>query len=185
MLRYSLVSAYFDEDGRNPYHTGTNLNRYNRAMWIWTSPKRPCCASIHAGFEIQGYVSFNRWSQGGVKRPKSPTFYEPATARDEVGNLIFSSAITGQDFLGHKRNTEYSNNRIYFEAQALYDRTFADDHYVNPPSSTIWTATTMAFSLSAPVPKMQTDIISGTTRPAVAIATAVWGLRSVSLMPLV
>jgi TonB-linked SusC/RagA family outer membrane protein len=218
MLRYSLVGAYFNEDGimaedsRNPYSTGTNLNRYNLRTNVdlnitkttllrasvggylqyfrkqaystddafgsafeivpfnypaiysdgripktnqrvnpWANVtqrgyERATSSKIESlfaleqelnfiteGLRAKATFSFDRWNPGSVTRSKEPTFYLPSTARDETGALIPGEVIGtgGSEFLGHSTGGEYGNDRVYFEAVASYDRTFADKHYVN------------------------------------------------------
>jgi len=66
-----------------------------------------------------------------VKRHRTPTYYNPATGRDEEGNLLLSVGTDGQEFLDTENKGEWGNKATYLEGNITYDRTFDGKHAVN------------------------------------------------------
>lgn len=46
-----------------------------------------------------------------VRRGKTPDYYNPATGRDDDGNLIMNIASYGQEFLDHVSSANSANRR--------------------------------------------------------------------------
>ncbi len=86
---------------------------------------------ITPGLKIKGLFSFDRYSQSWVKRHRTPTYYNPATGRDEEGNLLLSVGTDGQEFLDTENKGEWGNKATYLEGNITYDRTFDGKHAVN------------------------------------------------------
>lgn len=76
------------------------------------------------GLKAKGIFSFDRYQGTGVTRSKSPDYYNPATSRDEDGNLNLVIAEYGQVFLGYSNSAEYGNKTTYLEGTLSYDQTF-------------------------------------------------------------
>ena len=76
------------------------------------------------GLKIKALFSFDRYANSWVKRTRTPTYYNPATGRDENGDLILSVSTDGQDFLDTSKESEWGNKATYFEANLNYERTF-------------------------------------------------------------
>lgn len=76
------------------------------------------------GLKMKALFSFDRYANSWVKRSRTPTYYNPATGRDENGNLNLSVGTDGQDFLDTNKDSEWGNKATYFEANINYDRTF-------------------------------------------------------------
>lgn len=83
------------------------------------------------GLKFKGLFSFDRYSKSWVKRHRTPTYYNPATGRDEEGNLLLSVGTDGQEFLDTENKGEWGNKATYLEGNITYDRTFDGKHAVN------------------------------------------------------
>lgn len=81
--------------------------------------------------KFKGLFSFDRYSKSWVKRHRTPTYYNPATGRDEEGNLLLSVGTDGQEFLDTENKGEWGNKATYLEGNITYDRTFDGKHAVN------------------------------------------------------
>lgn len=66
-----------------------------------------------------------------IRRHRTPTYYNPATGRDEEGNLLLSVGTDGQEFLDTENKGEWGNKATYLEGNITYDRTFDGKHAVN------------------------------------------------------
>lgn len=86
---------------------------------------------ITPGLKFKGLFSFDRYSKSWVKRHRTPTYYNPATGRDEEGNLLLSVGTDGQEFLDTENKGEWGNKATYLEGNITYDRTFDGKHAVN------------------------------------------------------
>ena len=86
---------------------------------------------ITPGLKFKGLFSFGRYSKSWVKRHRTPTYYNPATGRDEEGNLLLSVGTDGQEFLDTENKGEWGNKATYLEGNITYDRTFDGKHAVN------------------------------------------------------
>ena len=78
---------------------------------------------ITPGLKIKGIFSFDRYSWSGVTRSKTPDLYQPATQRDENGNLILNISSYGQQFLSTSENNDWGNKATYVELNLNYERT--------------------------------------------------------------
>lgn len=56
---------------------------------------------VTPGLKVKGTFSFDRYSSGTVSRGMNPDYYNPATGRDDEGNLIISKKTNGDNFLGY------------------------------------------------------------------------------------
>ena len=86
---------------------------------------------ITPGLKFKGLFSFDRYSKSWVKRHRTPTYYNPATGRDEEGNLLLSVGTDGQEFLDTENKGEWGTKATYLEGNITYDRTFDGKHAVN------------------------------------------------------
>ena len=66
-----------------------------------------------------------------MTRSRTPTYYNPATGRDDKGELILSVGTDGQEFLDTSKSAEWGNKATYLEGNLLYDRTFNEKHSIN------------------------------------------------------
>ncbi len=82
------------------------------------------------GLKAKALFSFDRYSRSWVNRTRTPTYYNPATARDDEGNLILNVGTDGQEYLGYEKGSDWGNKATYFEANITYDRTFGK-HAIN------------------------------------------------------
>lgn len=86
---------------------------------------------ITQGLKFRGTFSFDRYSSSSVTRSRTPTYYNPATGRDDKGELILSVGTDGQEFLDTSKSAEWGNKATYLEGNLLYDRTFNEKHSIN------------------------------------------------------
>lgn len=86
---------------------------------------------VTPGLKVKGTFSFDRYSSGTVSRGMNPDYYNPATGRDDEGNLIISKKTNGDNFLGYSKSGDYGNKSIYMELSLNYDHTFAEKHAVS------------------------------------------------------
>ncbi|WP_197027662.1 TonB-dependent receptor [Prevotella sp. 10(H)] len=83
------------------------------------------------GLRIKGVFSFDRYSTTSVKRDKTPYYHNPATGRDDDGNLILTLLSgEGQDFLQYSKGAEWGDKSTYLEGNVSYSQTF-DKHAVD------------------------------------------------------
>lgn len=81
------------------------------------------------GLKAKALFSFDRFSNSGIKRSKSPTYYDPASAsRNEDGTLNLVVSEYGQDFLSTEQTKEWGNKATYFEANLSYSNDFGKNH---------------------------------------------------------
>lgn len=80
------------------------------------------------GLKVKGVFSFDRYSTSGIKRSKSPDYYNPASSRDEEGNLNLTIGDYGQMFLGTEQLKEWGNKATYFEGNINYSGDFGKNH---------------------------------------------------------
>lgn len=80
------------------------------------------------GLKIKGLFSFDRYSTSGIKRSKSPDYYNPATSRDEEGNLNLNIGDYGQMFLGTEQIKDWGNKATYLEGNISYSGDFGKNH---------------------------------------------------------
>lgn len=86
---------------------------------------------ITPGLSSKVTFSFDNYSLSILKRSKSPSYYSPATTRDDEGNLRLTLTSSGSEFLNYEEDSDYGNNQTYLEWVMNYDRTFNKDHNVN------------------------------------------------------
>lgn len=86
---------------------------------------------ITQGLKLKGVFSFDRYSVSSVTRSKTPTYYNPATKRNENGDLVLVIGTDGQEFLDTSKSSEWGNKATYLEGSLTYDRTFNEKHSVN------------------------------------------------------
>lgn len=81
------------------------------------------------GLKAKALFSFDRYSNSGITRSKSPTYYDPASAsRNEDGSLNLVVSEYGQDFLSTSQTKEWGNKATYFEANLSYSNDFGKNH---------------------------------------------------------
>ncbi|UII24277.1 SusC/RagA family TonB-linked outer membrane protein [Fulvivirga ligni] len=86
--------------------------------------------SILPGLNTKLMFAFDRYSSNGVKRSKSPDYYNPAVGRNDDGTLDLVIANYGQDFLGYESTTEWGNKNIYAQWDLTYTKNFGK-HYID------------------------------------------------------
>ena len=86
---------------------------------------------ITPGLKFKGMFSFDRYSASYVTRSRTPTYYNPASGRDEEGELILSVGTDGQEFLDTSNSADWGNKATYLEGNITYDRTFNEKHAIN------------------------------------------------------
>lgn len=82
------------------------------------------------GLSTKLSFSFDNYSYGSLGRTKNPSYYLPATTRDDEGKLRLTLNSSGSEFLSYGEGSDYGNNQTYMEWVMNYDRTFGDDHNV-------------------------------------------------------
>lgn len=80
------------------------------------------------GLKVKGLFSFDRYSTSGIKRSKSPDYYNPATSRDEEGNLNLNIGDYGQMFLGTEQIKSWGDKATYLEGNISYSGEFGKNH---------------------------------------------------------
>lgn len=83
------------------------------------------------GLSAKLTFAFDKFSGNSVNRAKTPDYYNPASARDENGNLITTIAHHGEQFLSHSQGAEWGDQSIYLEGMLSYNRVFNSLHDVN------------------------------------------------------
>lgn len=83
---------------------------------------------ILPGLKFKGIFSFDRFSKSGIKRSKSPNYYNPATVRNDDGTLNISIADYGQEFLNTEQLKEWGNKTTYLEGNLAYSQNFGKHH---------------------------------------------------------
>lgn len=83
---------------------------------------------ILPGLRAKGIFSFDRYSRSGMRRTKSPDYYNPATGRLEDGSLDLTIGDYGQMFLGTEEKTEWGNKATYLEGNITYTQDFGKHH---------------------------------------------------------
>lgn len=87
---------------------------------------------ILPGLKTRALFSFDNFSRNGVKRSKSPDYYNVASGRDpETGELQLVISSYGQEFLGHEQIKHWGDNSTYLEADITYNQTFNKKHVVD------------------------------------------------------
>ncbi len=79
---------------------------------------------ITPGLKAKVLFSFDRWNRSRRSRTTNIGYVAPASGRDELGNLIYSQIVTGDESMGSENAGEYGNTRVYTEASISYDRRF-------------------------------------------------------------
>lgn len=87
---------------------------------------------ILPGLKVRAVFSFDFFTENGVKRHKSPDYYNVAKGRDpETGELDLTISSYGQAFLGHEKLQEWGDNSTYLEGNITYNNTFNEKHTVD------------------------------------------------------
>lgn len=86
---------------------------------------------ITPGLKAKVTFSFDKFSANSVTRSKNPDYYNPATGRNENGELITSIQENGQQFLGYSTGADWGDQSIYLEGMLSYNRIFNQKHDVN------------------------------------------------------
>ncbi len=86
---------------------------------------------ITEGLKAKVTFSFDSYGEAKVIRGMNPTYYNVASGRDIEGNLQHTILSYGDESLGHKKEAEYGNKRVYFEASTTYNRLFNGVHDVD------------------------------------------------------
>ncbi|WP_217651560.1 TonB-dependent receptor [Mariniphaga anaerophila] len=135
-----MVHPAVYSDGKIPVRSGrvnpwAYLTQYGYG--IYTSSKIESLFSIEQklDFITQGLssklsFSFDNYSYSSLTRSKSPTYYLPATTRDDEGGLMLTLLSSGSEFLNYSEGSDYGNNQTYLEWVTNYDHTFNEVHNV-------------------------------------------------------
>ena len=87
---------------------------------------------ITPGLKAKVTFSFDKFSANSVTRSKIPFYYNPATSRDENGEIVTTVQNNdGQEFLGYSKGAEWGDQSIYLEGMLSYNRVFAQKHDIN------------------------------------------------------
>ena len=86
---------------------------------------------ITPGLKAKVTFSFDKFSANSVSRSKNPDYYNPATSRDENGDLVTTIQENGQQFLGYAKGAEWGDQSVYLEGMLSYNRVFDKVHDVN------------------------------------------------------
>ena len=104
---------------------------------IYTSSKIESLISVEQklnfitkGLSSKLTFSFDNYSVSSLSRTKTPSYYLPATTRDDEGELALTLNSTGSEFLSYSNGSNYGNNQTYLEWVISYDRIFNKDHNV-------------------------------------------------------
>ena len=124
----STYSQERDANMRNPYNLLMNsgyAKEYRTAIQskVYIDQKLDF---ITKGLSARVNASYDYDSEMIVRREYNPTRYH-ATGRDEEGNLIFSTVVSGNPDLQDPKNSSTSaTKKIYIDASINYKRTFAE-----------------------------------------------------------
>lgn len=80
------------------------------------------------GLKLKGTFAFDRYQGNTISKTKNPSYYNPATGRDEKGNLLTTIQSYGDSFLKVGRSADYGNSRTYLEGQISYIQDFGKHH---------------------------------------------------------
>lgn len=86
---------------------------------------------ITLGLKAKFSFSFDKFSANSVTRSKDPDYYNPATSRDENGELVTDIQSYGQEFLGYSAGSQWGNQSLYLEGMLSYNRVFNKKHDIN------------------------------------------------------
>ena len=87
--------------------------------------------SVTPGMRAKLTFSFDKFSANSVTRSKTPDYYNPASGRDENGNIITTIAHHGEQFLGYNTGAQWGDQSVYLEGMLSYNRTFEGVHDIN------------------------------------------------------
>lgn len=135
-----MVHPAIYADGKIPVRSGrvnpwAYLTQYGYG--IYTSSKIESLFAIEQkldfiteGLSSKLSFSFDNYSYSSLTRSKNPTYYSPATTRDDEGDLILTLLSSGSEFLNYEEGSDYGNNQTYMEWMINYDHTFNENHNV-------------------------------------------------------
>jgi len=86
---------------------------------------------ITPGLKAKVTFSFDKFSANSVVRSKNPDYYNPATSRDENGNIVTTIQENGQQFLGYQKGADWGDQSVYLEGMLTYNRVFNKLHDVS------------------------------------------------------
>jgi len=86
---------------------------------------------VTPGLKAKFSFSFDKFSANSVTRSKDPDYYNPATSRDENGELVTDIQSYGQEFLGYSTGSQWGNQSLYLEGMLSYNRIFSKKHDIN------------------------------------------------------
>ncbi len=86
---------------------------------------------VTPGLKAKLTFSFDKFSANSVSRSKNPDYYNPATSRNENGEIVTTIQENGQQFLGYAKGAEWGDQSIYFEGMLTYNRVFDRVHDVS------------------------------------------------------
>lgn len=111
---------------QNPYvlATQTGYTRHSASKLESLFSLEQDLESVLPGLKAKAIFSFDRYSNNSVNRSKSPDYYNPATGRDEEGNLLLSIDSYGQEFLGYSTSSDWGDKSVYLEGNLAYSQQF-------------------------------------------------------------
>ncbi|MFV0377039.1 MAG: SusC/RagA family TonB-linked outer membrane protein [Mangrovibacterium sp.] len=135
-----MVHPAIYADGKIPVRSGrvnpwAYLTQYGYG--IYTSSKIESLFAIEQkldfiteGLSSKLSFSFDNYSYSSLTRSKDPSYYSPATTRDDEGDLVLTLLSSGSEFLNYEEGSDYGNNQTYMEWMINYDHTFNENHNV-------------------------------------------------------
>jgi TonB-linked SusC/RagA family outer membrane protein len=120
-------------DRENPWMSATQIGyaRNSSSKIESTFAAEQDLKMLLQGLRAKLTFSFDSYTSGSVVRSKEVYRYKPATARNDEGELIFSSPSDGQEFLGHSVSGSFGNKTTYMEANVSYTNTLAERNYLD------------------------------------------------------
>lgn len=82
------------------------------------------------GLKARAMFSFDKYQKTATLRTKTPTYYSPAVARNNEGELILTIQAEGSEYLGTDSQAYWGNHNTYFETSVTYNNNFGN-HYLD------------------------------------------------------
>ena len=129
---YSDGRIAVKDGNQNPWAlaTQTGYRRISRSKIESQAQIEQNLKFITPGLKARIMFAFDSYNSSAVTRGKNPDYYNPATGRDDDGNLIMNIASYGQEFLDHSSSGEYGEQSTYLEGAITYSGDFGK-HYVD------------------------------------------------------
>ncbi len=130
--RYSNGKIARKDGNQNPWAlaTQTGYQRISDSKIESQAALEQNLKFITPGLRARVTFAFDSSNSSYVTRGKNPDYYNPATGRDDDGNLLMTIASYGQEFLDHSSSGNYGEKTTYLEGALSYSREFGK-HYVD------------------------------------------------------